>query len=604
MKKTLTANISGTVFHIEEDAYDRLHRYLNTIRGQFTGSDGREEIMADIESRIAELFTERLDGRRQVVSIDDVEHVIGIMGQPEDYMMGEGASDGQRQQEQTSGQAGSAYSGPTAGKRFFRHPEDKWVGGVLGGLGTYLSIDPLILRLIYIIFLLMGFGVVLYLILWIVVPKADSAADMLRMRGEPVNVENIKRMFNEGSERFQQGARNVASEAEELGKRWSQSGQQWGQGAGRDLESGLKRLLNVVGKVFGVFFLIGGAVLILAILGALVGGGTFTYDNLTGLGQAGLFELGSVVFDSSAQALWFITSIVLLAIVPAIGMLIGGVRLVTDARPPQWISWTLTVIWVVALFAAIVIGTRVGNDFSEEQSMVHEVNLMQPAGQTLYLDLHDMRGSADGWEVKYKNGRVDWDMDGLNITDDSIHGAWARLDVVPSTDSLFHLIVEREANGRTEKMALARASHTSYTYVQDDSLVRFSPWVDMPRTDKLRAQMVKFVVQVPVGRAVHFKGGTGLLLHDVDNVSNTLDEDMVGRTWTMTRYGLNDQVRPEDVRDEVVPVEKQGRWDDAVPPPAQGPEAPEVPTATPTVEREVRVTSALPDLLDLLSPLS
>jgi hypothetical protein len=85
MKKTLTANISGTVFHIEEDAYDRLHRYLENIRSQFSGNEGRDEIMADIESRIAELFTERSDGRPQVVSIDDVEHVIGIMGQPEDY---------------------------------------------------------------------------------------------------------------------------------------------------------------------------------------------------------------------------------------------------------------------------------------------------------------------------------------------------------------------------------------------------------------------------------------------------------------------------------------------------------------------------------------
>lgn len=548
MKKTLTANISGTVFHIEEDAYDRLHRYLNTIRGQFTGTDGREEIMADIESRIAELFTERLDGRRQVVSLDDVEHIIGIMGQPEDYVMGEsGTAEEDRQQHGQS----APHGGPTAGKRFFRHPEDKWVGGVLGGLGAYLNIDPLILRLVYLLFLFLGFGFVLYLILWIVVPRADSAADMLRMRGEPVNVENIKRMFNEGSERFQQGARNMASEAEELGKRWSQSGQQWGQGAGRDLEAGLKRLLNVVGKIFGVAFLVAGAVLILLILGALIGGGTFTYDNLTGLGQAGLFELGAVVFDSSSQAMWFITSIALLAIIPAIGLLIGGVRLVTDSRPPQWIPWTLTITWVVALFAALVIGTRVGNDFSEEQSMVHEVDLVQPLGQTLYLDLHDMRGTDDGWEVKYKHGRVDWDMEGLRITDDSIHGAWARLDVVPSTDNLFHLQVEREANGRTEKMALARASHTGFTFVQTDSLVRFSPWVDMPRADKLRAQMVKFVVHVPVGRAVHFNGGMDLLLHDVDNVSNTLDEDMVGRTWTMTTNGLSAGVRPEDVPDDL-----------------------------------------------------
>ncbi len=183
MKKTLTANISGTVFHIEEDAYDRLHRYLNTIRSQFTGTDGREEIMADIESRIAELFTERLDGRRQVVSIDDVEHVIGIMGQPEDYMVGENAGGEQRSTGSERSDKGPNWTmgeaGRRSGKRLFRDPEDKWVGGVLGGVGAYFNIDPLILRLIYLVFLFLGFGFILYLILWIVVPKADSAADML-----------------------------------------------------------------------------------------------------------------------------------------------------------------------------------------------------------------------------------------------------------------------------------------------------------------------------------------------------------------------------------------------------------------------------------------
>ncbi len=587
MKKTLTANISGTVYHVEEDAYDRLHRYLESIRDQFNGTEGREEIMADIESRIAELFTERLGGRRQVVSIDDVEHVIGIMGQPEDYVMGDAADQQQRQQEQGSTHAGSANSGTAAGRRFYRHPEDTWVGGVLGGLGAYLNIDPLILRLVYLVFLFLGFGFVLYIILWILVPRADSAADILRMRGEPVNVENIKRMFSEGSERFQQGARNVASEAEELGRRWSRGE----RGSGRGLEAGANRFLNVVGRILGVSFLLAGAVLILIILGALIGGGSITYDNLTGLGQAGLFELGAVVFDSSAQAIWFITSIVLLAFIPAIGLLIGGVRLVTDARPPRWIPWTLSITWVMALFASIVIGARVGNDFSEERSTEHELVIDPPQGQTLYLDLHDMRGTGGNWAMSYSHGRVDWDMDGLRITGDSIHGAWARLDVVPSTDSVFHLHVKRGAHGRTEKMALARASHTGFTYVQSDSLLRFSPWVDMPRSDKLRAQMVTFVVKVPLGRAVHLNGGTGLLLHDVENVSNTLDEDMVGRTWTMTRYGLNDKVRPEDVRDEVVPMEQQ----QGPPTDTDGPNRP-----APSAQREVRNGSMLPDLLSML----
>ena len=123
MKKTLTANISGTVFHIEEDAYDKLNRYLGTIRARFSGSEGRDEIMADIEARIAELFQERLQGR-QVVGIADVDHVIAVMGQPEDYADGEAG--------------GGAMPPPTTDgrRRLFRAPDDSWVGGVFGGLAA------------------------------------------------------------------------------------------------------------------------------------------------------------------------------------------------------------------------------------------------------------------------------------------------------------------------------------------------------------------------------------------------------------------------------------------------------------------------------------
>ena len=193
MKKTLTANISGTVFHIEEDAYEKLHRYLDSIRIQFTGSGGSEEIMADIEARIAELLQERLAGMRQVVSIGDVDHVIAIMGQPEDYL---GADATEETAALPPGSGGSwTQAGTSRRKRLFRDTEDRWVGGVLGGIGAYFSIDPLILRVIYIILLFLGVGWLIYIILWIVVPPAVTAAEKLEMRGEPVNVENLKKVF-------------------------------------------------------------------------------------------------------------------------------------------------------------------------------------------------------------------------------------------------------------------------------------------------------------------------------------------------------------------------------------------------------------------------
>ncbi|MCB0795518.1 MAG: PspC domain-containing protein, partial [Flavobacteriales bacterium] len=150
MKKTLTANISGAVFHIEEQAYERLNRYLDTIRAQFAGNAGRDEIMTDIESRIAELLSERLGSGRQVVTVEDVDHVIQVMGQPEDYLGEDTFTDGPEGAfHQSSGQA-------RRHRRLFRDPDDKWVGGVLSGVANYFGFDPLILRIIYLVLLITG----------------------------------------------------------------------------------------------------------------------------------------------------------------------------------------------------------------------------------------------------------------------------------------------------------------------------------------------------------------------------------------------------------------------------------------------------------------
>ncbi|MBK6627949.1 MAG: PspC domain-containing protein [Flavobacteriales bacterium] len=581
MKKTLTANISGTVFHIEEDAYDKLNRYLGTIRARFSGSEGRDEIMADIEARIAELFQERLQGR-QVVGIADVDHVIAVMGQPEDYADGE------------AGGGGAIPPPPTDGRRrLYRDPEDSWVGGVFGGLAAYLGTDPLWMRIAFILLVIFGVGspLLIYIILWILIPQASSAAERLMMQGEPVTVDNLKRSFEEGAERVKQGAERVAREADELGRRWSNGpARAYGRQARQGVGEFARGAAGVAAKIVGVFTLVLGAILTLALVGALIGGGTITLDHFGGLEGTGLFDLSAVVFDSAAHAFWGVLCAVLLLLIPAIGLFIGGLRLLTGLRAPQWLGWTLSTAWFVALMVVLVVGLRLGNDLKRDQKLREELSIAQPAGQTLFLGVHDMRGLGKDWRVAYDDGRVDWDMEGLMTTADSIHGAWANLDVVPSPDSLFHLMVERRANGRTEKMALARASHTGFTHAQRDSLLLLSPWVDMPREDKLRAQRVRFEVQVPVGRAVHFQSGIGFMLDDVDNVTNTWDDEMVGRTWTMTSGGLSSSVTPEQVPDDLPPP--------ALPatPPAAAPATTPEPTAAPSGTSDLRTYSA-PDLL-------
>ncbi|MEO8067932.1 MAG: PspC domain-containing protein, partial [Flavobacteriales bacterium] len=342
MKKTVTANISGTVFHIEEDAFLKLGRYLDSIRAKFTGTDGREEIMTDIEARIAELFQQRLEGRN-VVSIADVEHVIGIMGQPEDYETDEQATAG-------GAGAGSGGNDPTrTRKRLFRDPDDNWLGGVLGGVAAYLNMDVLWARLIFLLLLFpLSFGslLIVYVLMWILVPRADSTADRLQMRGEAVNVDNIKRVFEEGGERFKKGAEQMADEARDLGKSWAPKGKAWGREAASVARSTGRTLGSVFAKIIGVLFLIIALCMFMGLLTAFVGASWSNWGGAWAQGDVGSIDLGGLLFASTTHAIWFAVGAFILLAVPVIGLFIAGFRLLVDTRSPRWLGWSLCIAWL------------------------------------------------------------------------------------------------------------------------------------------------------------------------------------------------------------------------------------------------------------------
>ncbi len=184
MKKTMTVNIAGIVYHIDEDAFDRLNQYLGMVRQELQSIEGGNEIYQDIETRIGELFNERLKNNRQVITLNDVEEIIAIMGQPSDIF---GSSDEK------------AYSSESASyRRMYRDPDNRIIGGVCSGLAAYWRIDPTIVRLIFIILAIFGMaGVLIYLILWIILPEAHTVAQKLEMRGERVNLSNIGEFFRQ-----------------------------------------------------------------------------------------------------------------------------------------------------------------------------------------------------------------------------------------------------------------------------------------------------------------------------------------------------------------------------------------------------------------------
>lgn len=181
MKITVSINLGGYSFNIDDDAYAELKRYLKNLELHFAGEESSAEILADIEARMAELFRASLTSYKQVITIEDVRHVISVMGTPEDLSGDEGSSSAQ-----------DRFATPGY-HRMYRDPDHRIIGGVCSGMGAYWRIDPLILRIIFLALVLAGgLGILIYLILYIVLPEARTTAQKIEMKGSPVNIHNIK----------------------------------------------------------------------------------------------------------------------------------------------------------------------------------------------------------------------------------------------------------------------------------------------------------------------------------------------------------------------------------------------------------------------------
>lgn len=203
MNKVFNINLGGYPFTIDEDAYEQLSHYLETIHRHFRDSEGYEEITGDIESRMAELFQEGMQGR-QIITIKDVKNGISIMGTPEDFGA-EPIDDYAKASASTASAKGrNRKTKYKTGKRLFRNPEDEVVGGVCSGIAAYFGVeDPLWVRIGFVLLTISGgFSIPVYLLLWAIVPKAETASDRLAMRGEPVNASNIGKIVEEEIEYF------------------------------------------------------------------------------------------------------------------------------------------------------------------------------------------------------------------------------------------------------------------------------------------------------------------------------------------------------------------------------------------------------------------
>lgn len=330
MKKTLTVNLNNVVFHIDDDAYELLQNYLSAVEKQLS-EDERKDVMSDIEARVAELFTERLQRNKNVVNKEDVEQIIEILGKPSQY----GGDEAETETNTETGKQERKRS-----RRFYRDPENSVLGGVCGGLSAYLGMDVTLLRIIFIILVFVGVGMIIpvYLIVWLIAPPAVTVAQRLEMQGEDVTIDSIKGEFNNvknyvESDKFKNSAGNI------------------GRTIGDVLGGIFKAIFGFLGAVLGFAGVILLGILVLALMFLIFEPGIlngFTPEIVT-----------STDVLSSEKAVLFIISLLLVVGCPIFMIIHWVVRLVSGKKEfPKNTFWVTIVLWFAGLFMFYSVGAK------------------------------------------------------------------------------------------------------------------------------------------------------------------------------------------------------------------------------------------------------
>lgn len=340
MKKTLTVNLGGTVFHIDEDAYQLLDKYLSNLRIHFRHEEGSEEIMNDFEMRISELFNERVRLGHEVITIEHVEEVIKRMGKPEEIFENEEEEQKKDEPKARAFQENEVQGGK---KRLMRDPDDRILGGVAGGIAAYMGWDVTAVRLAMILMLFIPYFpvVILYIILWLVMPMARTAADKLIMRGKSVTLENIGKTVTDGFEKVSNNVNDYIS---------SDKPRSFLQKLADLFVSVIGFILKFVAILFGiitlpVLLLIAFILIIVTI--AIIGGGAGLLYHLTPFSGFDYFLSGAV---PTYQAVFGTLSCILLIGIPIIALLYALFGQLFKLRPMSSpVKWSLVVLWLVAL---------------------------------------------------------------------------------------------------------------------------------------------------------------------------------------------------------------------------------------------------------------
>ncbi len=629
MKKIININLSGRVIPIEDSAYENLQAYIESLRKYFANEDGREEIINDIESRIAELMSEKVRKGATTITDADVEEIAASMGRPQDFeaeaaeetkasastsarasSTNQSSSSANTQSSNTNTKTtsrgrlyrdtsdkfiGGVCSGianymnvdpaivrilfaivtfggfgigfllyiilwmilPTrdldeyGGKRLFRNPGDKVIGGVAGGLSAYFNIDtwkvrlafvaPIILSAIFGIFegpfnsgigfnilsgSLTGTFVLAYIILWAVLPEAKSPYEKMEMRGEKVDVNSIKQNVQEGmgnvkdrvkewSGEVKEAAQNMTNKAKEFSSTRGKAFAAEVREASRPVRSGLGHAIGVLFKAFFLFIFGTIAFALFVSLMAVVFGGVAWWP------------INNFLWTSKWQQLYAWCTLILFLGVPLVGFLIWLIRRIIGVKSRRsYLGWTFGALWALGWVFATLLASSISKDIREYEAAPQiEIPItQQPTNNKMIVVVTEPE-----LELSDRIWWSDSNWEGWDLSSDSLKLAFMKFhEVQKSYDSNYHVIIRKSSRGRTTNDAINRASQIVYHASYNNNVLDLGSGFAIGKENKFRGQTVELEIFVPVGKQIRFDQ---TLFNKLNPISIKMRNRNGWRTW-------------------------------------------------------------------------
>ncbi|WP_412476026.1 PspC domain-containing protein [Flavobacterium sp. TBRC 19031] len=474
MNKTVNINIGGLFFHIDEDAYQKLSRYFDAIKRSLSNSSGKDEIMKDIEMRVAELLTEKQKSDKHVINNKDVDEVIVVMGQPEDYRIDDDGTETKSE----------PFFASTNRKKLYRDKDRGLIGGVCTGLGHYFGVEAVWIKIIFLLLAFTSFGVIAYLILWIATPKAVTTSEKLEMTGEPVTISNIEKKVREEFESVSNKFKNA---------NYDEMGNQVKTGAER-VAGGLG---DIIMKIFGVFAKVLGSIILV-----------FSAMSLAGL-FIGLFTFGTTSFiDAPWQRyveavnytdvpLWAFGLLCFLAIgIPLFFFLLLGLKLLVSNMKSlsAAVKYSLLAIWILAVGSLVVIGIKQSTESAFEGKVVTKETInIQPT------DTLQIKFVSNDFFSKNVDEHEEFIFTQDSAKNEVIYSNQISFEIKSTDKTQPYLQIEKLADGKSFKEANERAEKIRYGFKIVGNQLLLDNYLLTEMASKFRDQRVELYLYLPKG---------------------------------------------------------------------------------------------------------